>query len=248
MYSFPPANPVTIDRYFQSSAEQQQPKQEPLNQPDKTIHIKRPMNAFMVWSRYKRKQISQENPKMHNSEISKRLGAEWKLLSDKEKRLYIDEAKRLREIHMKEHPDYKYRPRRKPKNALQSALKPGMGFPSLQLPYFNPLDSLSASPYSYFNPAFDISRMGHTGSAFMPTQTTEKTGQLSSFYPALYPTSAKAYPPPPPPGHHTVMGMFPTAASHSIMYSNTSVSSSSPSSSGTSPELEITRPVPVIYS
>ena len=78
-------------------------------------HIKRPMNSFMVWSRMERKRISEANPKMHNSEISKQLGSSWKMLSEEDRAPYAEEAKRLRDLHMSEYPDYKYRPKRKPK-------------------------------------------------------------------------------------------------------------------------------------
>lgn len=70
-------------------------------------HIKRPMNAFMVWSKDRRKALAQDNPRMHNSELSKRLGSEWKALSESEKRPFIDKAKEIRDKHMEEHPGYR---------------------------------------------------------------------------------------------------------------------------------------------
>ena len=80
-----------------------------------TNHVKRPMNAFMVWSQIERRKISEVQPDMHNAEISKRLGARWKLLDDNDRQPYIEEAERLRLLHMQEYPDYKYRPRKKAK-------------------------------------------------------------------------------------------------------------------------------------
>lgn len=71
--------------------------------------IKRPMNAFMVWSQLERRRISEQTPEVHNAEISKQLGARWKCLNKEERRPYVDEAERLRLLHLQEYPDYKYR-------------------------------------------------------------------------------------------------------------------------------------------
>lgn len=78
-------------------------------------HIKRPMNAFMVWAQTARKDLSLRYPNLHNAQLSKALGKMWHQLSDEQKVPFSLEASRLKNEHKLKYPNYRYQPRRRTK-------------------------------------------------------------------------------------------------------------------------------------
>ncbi|KAL8174850.1 UNVERIFIED_CONTAM: Transcription factor SOX-8 [Gekko kuhli] len=43
-------------------------------------HVKRPMNAFMVWAQAARRKLADQYPHLHNAELSKTLGKLWRVV------------------------------------------------------------------------------------------------------------------------------------------------------------------------
>lgn len=76
---------------------------------ENTKHIKRPMNAFLLFSKNHRTLFQQLYPGRENRKISTLLAEKWRGMKSEEKEPYRLEAKELMRQTKESHPDFKYR-------------------------------------------------------------------------------------------------------------------------------------------
>ncbi|KAG6853836.1 hypothetical protein C0991_000950 [Blastosporella zonata] len=86
---------------------------------------KRPMNAFMIFARRRRPQVSAENQAMRTGEISKILSKEWSNMETSQKQFYQEQARQLKDTFNSKYPDYVYR--RRPNNTRKKRKPDGPG-------------------------------------------------------------------------------------------------------------------------
>lgn len=64
-------------------------------------YIKRPLNAYMIWTRRARDGILKANPHLKMNEVSKTMGEMWKNMRDEEKKPFFQEAREKAAKHKK---------------------------------------------------------------------------------------------------------------------------------------------------
>uniref|UniRef100_A0A1I7XMH9 HMG box domain-containing protein n=1 Tax=Heterorhabditis bacteriophora TaxID=37862 RepID=A0A1I7XMH9_HETBA len=87
-------------------------------------HIRRPMNAFMIFSKRHRPMVHSKYPNRDNRTVSKILGEWWYALGPEEKQEYHKLATQVKEAHFKAHPDWKWcsKDRKKTNDETQQTL------------------------------------------------------------------------------------------------------------------------------
>lgn len=69
--------------------------------------MKRPLNAFMLWSKVERRRLLDQNPNLNYRDASKLLSTTWKQMNAEEKRPYMLEHKRLKVLYCQQNSQFK---------------------------------------------------------------------------------------------------------------------------------------------
>ena len=93
---------IIIKYSMGKTAAKKAPKTQP--KPQKT-GPKKPKSGFMFFSQERRKTLKEEQPNVSITDASKIIGAEWKKLTEEEKRPYDELAQKDRERYKKEKED-----------------------------------------------------------------------------------------------------------------------------------------------
>ncbi|XP_047738209.1 uncharacterized protein LOC108674309 isoform X2 [Hyalella azteca] len=107
------------------------PKEEPKSpRKGKVVdHIRRPMNAFMIFSKRHRPLVHHRYPNQDNRTVSKILGEWWYDLKPEEKQKYQSLATEIKEHHYKAHPDWKWCSKDRRKSSTSSLKGDPSGMP-----------------------------------------------------------------------------------------------------------------------
>ena len=90
-------------RYVQEKEQHQGPWEQPKRRAKKNpLAPKRPMSAFLKYSKTRRREVKEDNPDMSNTDISRLLGEMWRNASPEERRPYREQEEKERAVYKAE--------------------------------------------------------------------------------------------------------------------------------------------------